>query len=74
MKCFDCTLGQTLTNSQSIYSGAEGVFAINQTSGCITLKVYPADLKRELFNIKVKVKWVVPLISDLREALSQFQE
>ncbi|KAI2657873.1 Cadherin-related family member 1 [Labeo rohita] len=44
----------------SIDSGAEGVFAINQTSGCITLKVYPADLKRELFNIKVKATEVEP--------------
>lgn len=45
-----------LTNLQPIYSGADGVFAINKTSGCITLKVYPADLRREVFNIKVKVK------------------
>lgn len=44
-----------LTNFQPIYSGADGVFDINKTSGCITLKVYPADLRREVFNIKVKV-------------------
>uniref|UniRef100_A0A672QC79 Photoreceptor cadherin n=1 Tax=Sinocyclocheilus grahami TaxID=75366 RepID=A0A672QC79_SINGR len=41
-----------VTNSQPIDSGADGVFAINKTSGCITLKVYPAELKREIFNIK----------------------
>uniref|UniRef100_A0A672QBW5 Cadherin-related family member 1 n=1 Tax=Sinocyclocheilus grahami TaxID=75366 RepID=A0A672QBW5_SINGR len=44
----------------SIESGADGVFAINKTSGCITLKVYPAELKREIFNIKVKASEVSP--------------
>ncbi|XP_016132311.1 cadherin-related family member 1 isoform X4 [Sinocyclocheilus grahami] len=47
-------------NSQPIDSGADGVFAINKTSGCITLKVYPAELKREIFNIKVKASEVSP--------------
>lgn len=45
-----------LTYFHPIYSGADGVFDINKTSGCISLKVYPADLRREVFNIKVKVK------------------
>uniref|UniRef100_A0A8C2AQI2 Photoreceptor cadherin n=1 Tax=Cyprinus carpio TaxID=7962 RepID=A0A8C2AQI2_CYPCA len=49
-----------VTNSQPIYSGADGVFAINKTSGCITLKVYPAELRREIFNIKVKASEVSP--------------
>uniref|UniRef100_A0A672QC12 Cadherin-related family member 1 n=1 Tax=Sinocyclocheilus grahami TaxID=75366 RepID=A0A672QC12_SINGR len=49
-----------VTNSQPIDSGADGVFAINKTSGCITLKVYPAELKREIFNIKVKASEVSP--------------
>ncbi|KAI7805319.1 putative cadherin-related family member 1 [Triplophysa rosa] len=44
----------------SIDSGADGVFAINKTSGCITLKVYPTQLKRETFNIKVKASEVNP--------------
>uniref|UniRef100_A0A8C1ATS3 Photoreceptor cadherin n=2 Tax=Cyprinus carpio TaxID=7962 RepID=A0A8C1ATS3_CYPCA len=46
--------------SQYIYSGADGVFAINKTSGCIILKVYPADLRREVYNIKVKALEVSP--------------
>uniref|UniRef100_A0A8C1S716 Cadherin-related family member 1a n=1 Tax=Cyprinus carpio TaxID=7962 RepID=A0A8C1S716_CYPCA len=44
----------------SIDSGADGVFAINKTSGCIILKVYPADLRREVYNIKVKALEVSP--------------
>uniref|UniRef100_A0A671R219 Photoreceptor cadherin n=1 Tax=Sinocyclocheilus anshuiensis TaxID=1608454 RepID=A0A671R219_9TELE len=44
----------------SIESGADGVFAINKTSGCSTLKVYPAELRREIFNIKVKASEVSP--------------
>uniref|UniRef100_A0A8C2HDZ8 Photoreceptor cadherin n=1 Tax=Cyprinus carpio TaxID=7962 RepID=A0A8C2HDZ8_CYPCA len=48
------TLQNHLTkfSTYCIYSGADGVFAINKTSGCITLKVYPAELRREIFNIK----------------------
>ncbi|XP_051945588.1 cadherin-related family member 1 isoform X2 [Xyrauchen texanus] len=42
----------------SIDSGADGVFAINKTSGCITLKVYPTQLRREIFHIKVKASEV----------------
>jgi len=49
------------TNFQPIYSGADGVFSINKTSGCITLNVYPADLRKEVFNIKVKVKIIFKL-------------
>ncbi|XP_059422113.1 cadherin-related family member 1 isoform X2 [Carassius carassius] len=44
----------------SIESGADGVFAINKSSGCITLKVYPTELRREIFNIKVKALEVSP--------------
>uniref|UniRef100_A0A8C2E9A2 Cadherin-related family member 1a n=1 Tax=Cyprinus carpio TaxID=7962 RepID=A0A8C2E9A2_CYPCA len=56
------TLQNHLTkfSTYCIYSGADGVFAINKTSGCITLKVYPAELRREIFNIKVKASEVSP--------------
>ena len=37
------------------FAGADGVFGINKTSGCIRLLIYPVNLKREIFNIKVKV-------------------
>ncbi|XP_049337666.1 cadherin-related family member 1 isoform X2 [Astyanax mexicanus] len=42
----------------SIQNGADDVFAINKTSGCITLLDYPAHLRREIFNIKVKASEV----------------
>ncbi|XP_066535930.1 cadherin-related family member 1 [Hoplias malabaricus] len=42
----------------SIDGGSEGAFAINKTSGCITLLAYPAHLRREIFNIKVKASEV----------------
>uniref|UniRef100_A0A4W4DQ70 Cadherin domain-containing protein n=1 Tax=Electrophorus electricus TaxID=8005 RepID=A0A4W4DQ70_ELEEL len=42
----------------SFESGADAVFDINKTSGCITLLVYPGDLRREIFNIKVKASEV----------------
>ncbi|XP_036430119.1 cadherin-related family member 1 isoform X3 [Colossoma macropomum] len=42
----------------SIESGSDGVFGINKTSGCITLLAYPAHLRREIFNIKVKASEV----------------
>uniref|UniRef100_A0A8B9LIU9 Cadherin-related family member 1 n=1 Tax=Astyanax mexicanus TaxID=7994 RepID=A0A8B9LIU9_ASTMX len=42
----------------SIQNGADDVFAINKTSGCITLLAYPAHLRREIFNIKVKASEV----------------
>lgn len=35
--------------------GDDGVFFINKTSGCITLQTLPIYLKREIFNIKVRV-------------------
>lgn len=31
------------------------MFHINETSGCITLQSLPIHLKREIFNIKVRV-------------------
>lgn len=37
------------------FSGDDGVFHINKTSGCITLQRLPIHLKREIFNIKVRV-------------------
>lgn len=37
-------------------SGSDGVFDINGTSGCITLTTYPSLLRKELYEIKVKVK------------------
>lgn len=36
-------------------SGDDGVFHINRTSGLITLQTLPIYLKREIFNIKVRV-------------------
>lgn len=36
-------------------SGDDGVFHINRTSGLITLQTLPIFLKREIFNIKVRV-------------------
>ncbi|KAM6956192.1 cadherin-related family member 1a [Aplochiton taeniatus] len=44
----------------SFESGTDGVFGINKTSGCITLLTYPIQLKREVFNIKVKATEVGP--------------
>ncbi|XP_055026796.2 cadherin-related family member 1a isoform X1 [Misgurnus anguillicaudatus] len=44
----------------SVDSGADGAFSINKTTGCITLKVYPTQLKKELFNIKIKASEVNP--------------
>ncbi|XP_036403332.1 cadherin-related family member 1 [Megalops cyprinoides] len=38
----------------SIVNGADGVFSINETSGCIRLLAYPAHLKKERFELKVK--------------------
>ncbi len=38
-----------------VLPGDDGVFSINKTSGCITLLTSPIYLKREIFNIKVKV-------------------
>lgn len=35
--------------------GGDGVFAINKTSGCLTLRAYPAHLRKEMFHVKVKV-------------------
>ncbi|KAI5108027.1 cadherin-related family member 1 isoform X1, partial [Silurus meridionalis] len=42
----------------SIESGADGVFGINKTSGCITLLTYPDYLRKEMFNIKIKASEV----------------
>ncbi|XP_073775610.1 cadherin-related family member 1a isoform X2 [Danio rerio] len=44
----------------SLDSGADGSFSINKTSGVITLNLYPADLRREVFNIKVKALEISP--------------
>uniref|UniRef100_A0A671Y1D3 Cadherin-related family member 1 n=1 Tax=Sparus aurata TaxID=8175 RepID=A0A671Y1D3_SPAAU len=44
----------------SFEEGDDGVFHINKTSGCITLLTLPIYLKREIFNIKVKVSCVSP--------------
>uniref|UniRef100_A0A672NHY5 Photoreceptor cadherin n=1 Tax=Sinocyclocheilus grahami TaxID=75366 RepID=A0A672NHY5_SINGR len=54
----------------SIDSGADGVFAINRTSGCIILKVNPADLRREVYNIKVKASEVSPEVKRLDFAVT----
>lgn len=39
----------------TIFPGSDGVFDINSTSGCITLTTHPSLLKKELYEIKVKV-------------------
>uniref|UniRef100_A0A4W6E9G4 Cadherin-related family member 1 n=1 Tax=Lates calcarifer TaxID=8187 RepID=A0A4W6E9G4_LATCA len=39
----------------SFDDGDDGVFSINKTSGCITLLTLPIYLKREIFNIKVRL-------------------
>lgn len=40
--------------------GDDGVFHMNKTSGCITLQTLPIYLKREIFNIKVRVSlWLI---------------
>lgn len=36
--------------------GSDGVFDINSTTGCITVTTYPSLLRKELYEIKVKVK------------------
>lgn len=48
-------LGWTLLSSAVSVSGDDGVFHINRTSGVITLQTLPIFLKREIFNIKVRV-------------------
>lgn len=46
----------TLLSRLLLYvSGDDGVFHINRTSGLITLQTLPIFLKREIFNIKVRV-------------------
>ncbi|XP_035027697.1 cadherin-related family member 1 isoform X1 [Hippoglossus stenolepis] len=44
----------------SFDEGADAVFSINKTSGCITLLTFPMYLKREVFNIKVRASEVSP--------------
>uniref|UniRef100_A0A3B4V7I0 Photoreceptor cadherin n=1 Tax=Seriola dumerili TaxID=41447 RepID=A0A3B4V7I0_SERDU len=44
----------------SIMNGSDGVFDINNTSGCITLTTYPSLLKNELYEIIVKASEVGP--------------
>lgn len=36
--------------------GSDGVFDINSTTGRITVTTYPSLLRKELYEIKVKVK------------------
>ncbi|KAJ8365698.1 hypothetical protein SKAU_G00145290 [Synaphobranchus kaupii] len=38
----------------SLLDESEGVFTINSTSGCITLLVYPVQLRKELYGLRVK--------------------
>ncbi|XP_053358610.1 cadherin-related family member 1 isoform X1 [Clarias gariepinus] len=42
----------------SIENGANDVFGINESSGCITLLAYPDNLRKEVFNIQVKASEV----------------
>ncbi|XP_046888534.1 cadherin-related family member 1 isoform X1 [Hypomesus transpacificus] len=44
----------------SIVNGTDGVFAVNDTSGCITLLAYPVQLTNELYEIKIKASELGP--------------
>lgn len=52
-------------------SGDDGVFYINRTSGVITLQTLPIFLKREIFNIKVRVSYSNMFINaQMREVIA----
>uniref|UniRef100_A0A8D3DNW3 Cadherin-related family member 1a n=1 Tax=Scophthalmus maximus TaxID=52904 RepID=A0A8D3DNW3_SCOMX len=51
----DGDVGNPNPISYSFDDGDDGVFSINRTSGHITLLTFPMYLKREIFNIKVRV-------------------
>lgn len=38
-------------------AGDDGVFSINKTTGRVILLTFPMYLKREIFNIKVRVSF-----------------
>ncbi|KAK0133876.1 Cadherin-related family member 1 [Merluccius polli] len=44
----------------SLDDGDDGVFGINKTNGRITLLTHPINLKREIFNVKVRASEVGP--------------
>ncbi|XP_013860575.1 cadherin-related family member 1a isoform X2 [Austrofundulus limnaeus] len=44
----------------SFDEGDDGVFDINKTSGCISLLSPPIELKREIFNVKVRASEISP--------------
>ncbi|KAM4600010.1 cadherin-related family member 1a [Fundulus diaphanus] len=54
----DGDVGNPNPVSYSFDEGDDGVFGINETSGCISLLVAPIYLKREIFNIKVRASEV----------------
>ncbi|KAM6997704.1 cadherin-related family member 1a isoform 1-T1 [Tautogolabrus adspersus] len=56
----DGDVGNPNPISYSFEEGDDGVFGINKTSGLITLLSHPINLKREIFNIKVKASEVSP--------------
>ncbi|XP_061084675.1 cadherin-related family member 1 [Conger conger] len=50
----DGDLGNPNPIQYSIVNGADGVFTINESTGCIKLLAYPAHLKKERYEVKVK--------------------
>ncbi|KAG9341038.1 hypothetical protein JZ751_019792 [Albula glossodonta] len=52
--------GNTNLIRYSIINGGDGVFTINETSGCIRLLAYPAHLKKERYEVKVKATEIGP--------------
>ncbi|XP_068597553.1 cadherin-related family member 1a [Brachionichthys hirsutus] len=56
----DGDLGNPNPIIYSFDGGDDGVFHVNETSGCITLQILPVHLKREIFNIQVRASEVSP--------------
>ena len=42
-------------------AGDDGVFGINKTNGRITLLTHPINLKREIFNVNVRVRGIITI-------------
>uniref|UniRef100_A0A8C8E2K3 Cadherin-related family member 1 n=1 Tax=Oryzias sinensis TaxID=183150 RepID=A0A8C8E2K3_9TELE len=56
----DGDVGKPNPIQYSFDGGDDGVFGINKTSGCIFLLTNPINLRREIFNIKVRASEVSP--------------
>lgn len=55
-----------------IFSGSDGVFDINSTSGCISLTTQPGQLRSELYEVRVKVWATSPHCSEPPPMLLEF--